>query len=60
MLTYDGAQHHQEKYRQMYRTGIQMAKTVRKADNVYAVERSLAFATGTRNISGVSQKVHKV
>lgn len=59
MLTYDGAQHHQEKRRQVYRAEIHMTKTVRKAGNMYTVECSLAFATRIGEISDVSQKVHK-
>ncbi|XP_075858853.1 large ribosomal subunit protein uL30-like [Microcebus murinus] len=60
-LIYEKAKHYHKEYRQMYRTGIRMARMARKAGNFYVpAEPKLAFVIRIRGISGVSPKVRKV
>ncbi|EPQ07788.1 60S ribosomal protein L7 [Myotis brandtii] len=60
-LIYEKAKHYYKEYRQMYRTGIRMARMARKAGNFYVpAEPKLAFVFRIRGINGVSPKVRKV
>ncbi|MBZ3878032.1 60S ribosomal protein L7 [Sciurus carolinensis] len=60
-LIYEKVKHYHKKYRQIYRTEIQMARMARKAGNFYVpAETKFAFVVRIRGFNGVSPNVCKV